>query len=218
MDTGVRSFQLNGTPVASGVVNRLESVMTILWASLLALLTSRKPSAPAPPDLLTTINGCFMRLCLDTIPCTSRAIWSAPPPVPAGTTNSTGLVGSHAAAGEPASAAASSIGPPTAIRRVFISVLLFWLDWSVTGPGRPLALTADAPSSAAPHDQTLTAVNLFRVSPYRTSRVRLLHQQHRYGCQVDHLHGDRSQHEIGHRAHAAGAHEDKVAAVLLGIT
>jgi hypothetical protein len=27
-----------------------------------------------------------------------RAIWSAPPPVPAGTMNSTGLLGSHAAA------------------------------------------------------------------------------------------------------------------------
>ena len=46
------SFQLNGTPVASGVVNRLDSVMTILCGSPLAPLTSRKPSAPAPPALL----------------------------------------------------------------------------------------------------------------------------------------------------------------------
>ena len=36
------------------------------------------------------------------MPWISRAIWSAPPPVPAGTTNSTGLVGSHAARAGPA--------------------------------------------------------------------------------------------------------------------
>ncbi len=96
--TGVRSFQLNGTPVASGVVNRLESVMMILLGSPLASLTARKPSAPAPPDLLTTISGCFIRLFLVMTPCSSRAIWSAPPPVPAGTMNSTGLVGSQPAA------------------------------------------------------------------------------------------------------------------------
>ena len=54
--TGVRSFQLNGTPVASGVVNRFDSVMMILCGSPFAPLTSRKPSAPAPPDLLTTIE------------------------------------------------------------------------------------------------------------------------------------------------------------------
>src|SRR5687768_8720857 len=66
--TGVMSFQLNGTPVASGVVNRLESVMMILCGSLFAPFTSRKPSAPAPPDLLTTTNGCFIRLCFATTP------------------------------------------------------------------------------------------------------------------------------------------------------
>src|SRR5262245_51767109 len=59
MATGVRSFQLKGTPVASGVVKRLESVMMILLGSPFASLTARKPSAPAPPDLLTTIIGCF---------------------------------------------------------------------------------------------------------------------------------------------------------------
>ena len=69
----------------------------ILCGSPLAPLTSRKPSAPAPPDLLTTISGSFISLCLTTMPWIRRAIWSAPPPVPAGTTNSTGLVGSHAA-------------------------------------------------------------------------------------------------------------------------
>ncbi len=97
IDTGVRSRQLNGTPVASGVVKRFDSVMTILCGSPFEPLTSRKPSAPAPPDLLTTISGCFISWCLATMPWRKRAIWSAPPPVPAGTTNSTGLVGSQAA-------------------------------------------------------------------------------------------------------------------------
>src|SRR3954470_18692767 len=98
IDTGVMSFQLKGTPVAIGVVNRFDSVMMILLGSPLAPLTSRKPSAPAPPDLLTTITDSFISLCLTMIPWINRAIWSAPPPVPAGTTNSTGLVGSHGAA------------------------------------------------------------------------------------------------------------------------
>src|SRR4029450_7980152 len=33
IDTGVMSFQLNGTPVAMGVVNRFDSVMMILCGS-----------------------------------------------------------------------------------------------------------------------------------------------------------------------------------------
>ena len=60
-------------------------------------LTSRKPSPPAPPDLLITTIGCFIRLCLVMMPWIVRAIWSAPPPVPAGMMNSTGREGSHAA-------------------------------------------------------------------------------------------------------------------------
>jgi hypothetical protein len=39
------SFQLKGTPVAIGVVNRLDRVMMILCASPLASLTERKPGA-----------------------------------------------------------------------------------------------------------------------------------------------------------------------------
>src|SRR5678816_2343592 len=96
--TGVRSRQLNGTPVASGVVNRFESVMMILCGSPEAFFTSRKPSAPAPPALLIGSSDSFIRLCLATIPWTARAIWSAPPPVPAGMMNSTFLVGSQALA------------------------------------------------------------------------------------------------------------------------
>src|SRR3990172_3571392 len=56
------------------------------------------PSAPAPPDLFTTINGFGDRLYLSMIGDINLAITSAPPPVPAGTTNSTGFVGSHALA------------------------------------------------------------------------------------------------------------------------
>jgi hypothetical protein len=98
MDTGVRSRQLKGTTWASGVVNRFESVMTILCGLPASALTSRKPSAPAPPALLTTRMGCLISLFFATAAWMKRAIWSAPPPGPAGTTSSTGLVGSHGAA------------------------------------------------------------------------------------------------------------------------
>ena len=66
--TGVRSFQLNGTPVCSGVVNRFESVMMMVWASPFLPLTCRKPSAPAPPDLLTTMSGRGESLCFSAMP------------------------------------------------------------------------------------------------------------------------------------------------------
>src|SRR5262245_51135312 len=95
MATGVKSFQLKGTPVASGVVNRFDSVMMMLCGSPADFLTSRKPSAPAPPPLLTVMIGCLERLFLATTPWMKRAIWSAPPPVPAGITNWMGLVGSQ---------------------------------------------------------------------------------------------------------------------------
>ena len=117
--TGVRSRQLKGTPVARGVVNRLDRVMTILWALPLSPFTSKKPSAPAPPDLLTTMMGCALSLFLATTPWIKRAIWSAPPPVPAGTTNSMGLVGSQAWAGAKKLARASSTALCVVRTRVF---------------------------------------------------------------------------------------------------
>ena len=109
MDTGVNSVQ-SKVPVDSPVVNRFDSVMTILCGSPFAFLTSRKPSAPAPPPLLTTMIDCFIRLFFWMMPWMNRAIWSAPPPVPAGTMNSTVRVGSQAwaNAGPPATASAAA--------------------------------------------------------------------------------------------------------------
>ena len=132
------SRQLKGTPVASGVVNRFDSVTMILCGSPLAPLTSRKPSAPAPPDLLTTISGSFISLCLMTMPWIRRAIWSAPPPVPAGTTNSTGLVGSQAAW----AAGAMRQQAPRRRRRRRRSTLCFWIGG--------IELTALSPLGIAP--------------------------------------------------------------------
>ena len=74
MATGVRSFQLNGMPVASGVVNRFDSVMMSLCGLPREPFTSRKPSPPAPPALLMTTIDCFIRLCLVTMPWMTRAI------------------------------------------------------------------------------------------------------------------------------------------------
>jgi hypothetical protein len=55
--------------------------------------------------LITTIDP-FIRPCFAIMPWMKRAIWSAPPPVPAGMMNSTVLVGSQAcAAGATPSAA-----------------------------------------------------------------------------------------------------------------
>ena len=129
MATGVMSFQLKGTPVAIGVVNRLDSEMMILCGSPLASLTARKPSAPAPPDLLTTISGSFISLCLMMMPCIRRAIWSAPPPVPAGITNSTGLVGSQAAkagvaAASARAAAVDRTAPQARVREMRFPIML----------------------------------------------------------------------------------------------
>ena len=72
--TGVMSFQLKGMPVARGVVKRFDSVMMSLCGLLRAPFTSRKPSPPAPPDLLITTRGCFIKLCLVTMPWMVRAI------------------------------------------------------------------------------------------------------------------------------------------------
>src|SRR2546421_5157789 len=93
------SSQEDAAPVVSRGVVSFERGMMMVCASPFLPFTCKKPSAPAPPDLLTTMIGRGESLCFSAMPWMSRAIWSAPPPVPAGTTNSMGLVGSHAAAG-----------------------------------------------------------------------------------------------------------------------
>ena len=65
-------------------------------------------SAPDAPPLSDTTIGCFIRLFFWMAACIMRAIWSEAPPAPAATTISTGLVGSHANAGAPASIIATT--------------------------------------------------------------------------------------------------------------
>src|SRR5262245_41443361 len=62
-------------------------------------------------------------LYLSTSGAIRRAIWSAPPPVPAGTTNSMGFVGSHASTepiGPPSMATPSSPKPISIARRAMV--------------------------------------------------------------------------------------------------
>ena len=105
--TGVMSRQLKSTPVASGAVNRFDSVITSLCGLPLLALMSIRPSMPELPALLTTLIGWRSSCLLAASWAMKRAIWSAPPPVPAGTTSSTGAVGSQARAGVAARAATS---------------------------------------------------------------------------------------------------------------
>src|SRR6266567_8408034 len=65
-------------------------------------------SAPDAPPLSETTIGCFIRLFFWIAACIIRAIWSEAPPAPAATTISTGLIGSHAAAGAAVSMSASA--------------------------------------------------------------------------------------------------------------
>src|SRR6266851_10383463 len=146
--TGVSSFQLKGTPVASGVVKRFDSVMMILCGSPLAPFTSRKPSAPAPPALLMTTIDCFISPCLAMIPWIVRAIWSAPPPVPAGTMNSTVLVGSQACAANGAASAPAIMA--NAVAQEYAALMT---SSSVNGVFRPSACNYDTRAAAAPRQR-----------------------------------------------------------------
>jgi hypothetical protein len=79
------------------VVKRLSRVMIIIWGSAFFPFTYINPSAPAPPDLLMTTTGFGERLYFEMSGEMNLAITSAPPPAPAGTTNSMGLAGCQAA-------------------------------------------------------------------------------------------------------------------------
>src|SRR5688572_19925149 len=125
--------------------------MTILCWSPLDALTSRKPSAPAPPDLLIGTTDCFIRLCLATTPWEKRAIWSAPPPVPAGMMNSTDLVGSQAMATWLPPSAASSNALQVVMRRLNMSRLLLWLSHFRDSTARPDLLFFDSGRDNLPY-------------------------------------------------------------------
>src|ERR1700759_765252 len=75
-----------------------------------------RASAPDAPPFSDTTIGAFMRLFFWMAACIMRAIWSEAPPAPAATTISTGLVGSHAAAGDAPSASPTAIADPKASR------------------------------------------------------------------------------------------------------
>src|SRR6266511_2543993 len=70
-----------------------------------------------------------------------RAIWSEAPPAPAATTISTGLVGSHAAAG-PAASANASVTP--AARQVFLVIVSSLGVVGASPQGRPSARCCSA--------------------------------------------------------------------------
>ena len=113
--TGVSCEYWYGTFSTSGSRYALLVPNTTLCGSPFAAATSRKPSAPAPPDLFVTMIDWSISLCLTMIDCTRRANWSVPPPAPDGTTNSTGFVGfqsaADAAAGNSSAAATAAASP-----------------------------------------------------------------------------------------------------------
>src|ERR1700674_1333350 len=99
-------------------------------------------SAPDAPPLSETTIGCFMRLFFWMAACIILAIWSDAPPAPAATTISTGLFGSHAAAGAGAVTAAKGKAATAAKDTSFILLLLIK---RLYGTGRAHS-SRDAPS------------------------------------------------------------------------
>src|SRR5438270_1816864 len=92
---------------------------TLLGSPSLAFMYM-SASAPDAPPLSETTIGCFIRLFFCTAAWIMRAIWSEAPPAPAATTISTGLVGSHAAAG---AAETTSAEAAAAHRRAEVGVM-----------------------------------------------------------------------------------------------
>jgi hypothetical protein len=85
--------------VAIGVMKMPLEVVISLCASPTDFWMSSMPSAPPAAGLLTTMIGCLVNWCFWMMPWIVRAIWSDAPPAENGTTISTGLFGSQAAAG-----------------------------------------------------------------------------------------------------------------------
>src|SRR2546422_7268271 len=135
MASGVNWSYLKGMPVFIGVVNRLERVITITCGFPRANFTYRNASAPAPPDLLTTRKFWGARLFFWRTAEMKRAIRSAPPPVPAGTTNSTGFVGCHDGAPD-AGKAHSTVMPRPAVKSHLSDLLIVCTPSAITSSSR----------------------------------------------------------------------------------
>jgi hypothetical protein len=68
----------------------------MVWLSPFLPFMCTSASAPEPPGLLTGVNGTGAIFSDAMMLCKSRTALSAPPPLPAITTNSTGFCGSQA--------------------------------------------------------------------------------------------------------------------------
>src|SRR5262249_21813784 len=80
--TGVRSRQLNGMPVCSGVVKRFDSVITSVWASPVRPVARKNPAARAAAVVLLTGRRRRERLLLSATADMTGAICATPAPVP----------------------------------------------------------------------------------------------------------------------------------------
>ena len=114
--TGVMSSQLNGTPVASGVVNRFDRVMMILCGLRAEPLTSRKPFGAGAAGLVDDDERLRHQVVLldDALDHARHLIGAA-----AGAGRNDELdrsVGCHAAAAGNASANAPAAATPAAIK------------------------------------------------------------------------------------------------------
>src|SRR4029453_9355625 len=133
-------------------------------------------SPPDAPPLSDTTIGCFIRLFFWMAACIIRAIWSEAPPAPAATTISTGLVGSHAAAG-PAASAKASVAP--AARQVFLVIVSSLRVVGASPQGRPSARCCSALCRFTPlvqgHREPSRKPRLFAAAAVPQQRARPCH-------------------------------------------